>query len=89
MAELIQLLKTVSIFQTADFSADEKFIAELCSKVHFRFYKDGDVIMREGEMAKAMFFIIKGSVSIGSDDFETVFAELMAPSFCRNFQLTF
>jgi len=46
-----------------------------------RFFKDGDVIMREGEMAKAMFFVIKGVCTVGADDFETIYAELSAPSF--------
>lgn len=85
--ELRQLFRTDAVFD--EISNDDDFIEEICSLAHYRFYRDGDTIMREGELAKAMFFIIKGSVVVGSDDFETVFAELSAPSFCKYLEIIF
>lgn len=79
--ELNHLFKSVEVFE--EFSDDDDIINEICDLVHVRYYKDGDIIMREGELSKAIFFIIKGGVCVGTDDLETVYAELSAPGLCK------
>ena len=50
-----------------------------------RMYQPGDHIIRQKDVAKGMFFIIRGSVTVTSDDGEVLFAELNAPGYCKFF----
>ncbi|KAJ3396951.1 anaphase-promoting complex subunit Hcn1 [Lobulomyces angularis] len=80
MTELVELLKEVMVFQTLGRESSE-FIDYIKELVHFRYYKLGDTVCREGESAKAMFFIIRGQVSVISEAEDITFAELNAPGF--------
>jgi F-box/leucine-rich repeat protein 7 len=44
--------------------------------MHLRTYTPRDVIIVEGEPAKAMFFLLRGSVDVCSADFERIYATL-------------
>lgn len=44
--------------------------------MHLRSYSPRDVIIVEGEPAKAMFFLLRGSVDVCSADFERIYATL-------------
>jgi signal-transduction protein with cAMP-binding, CBS, and nucleotidyltransferase domain len=78
-AELTLLFKTNEVFQ--GIAENEESISILCRTCSFRFFKDGDIIIRDREMAQSVFFLLKGTVTFGTD-FENVFAELSAPEFC-------
>jgi hypothetical protein len=62
-------------------AASEGFTNELCSKMRIRHQQPGDVIIQEGEIGRAMFFVVKGSVTVISADGERFFAELSAGNF--------
>jgi hypothetical protein len=75
--EFHALLKQIPIFS----SAPPVFIDQVVSHVHLRQFAAGDRIIREGEIAKAMFIIVKGSVTVCSADGECEFAELQPGNF--------
>ncbi|KAJ3300093.1 hypothetical protein HK104_004562 [Borealophlyctis nickersoniae] len=49
--------------------------------MHSRHYNAGDVVIKEGDPAKAMFFVVKGTVKVISADGEINFAELNPGNF--------
>lgn len=51
------------------------------AKMRSRMVEKGDEICREGEDAKAMYWVIRGSVAVVSRDAESQFAELRAGQF--------
>lgn len=71
--ELLQSLKKHSLFQRTN---NEGFIEKLSSCMHLRTYSPQDVIIVEGEQAKAMFFLLKGTLNVCSADFERIYATL-------------
>lgn len=71
-ADLALFLRHHSLFSCAS----EEFIDDLAKKMHLRHYHPGDSIIREGEIGRAMFFIIKGYVTVSSKDGESIFADL-------------
>lgn len=71
--ELLQSLRQHSIFQRAN---NESFLEKLACCLHLRTYSPRDVIIVEGEPAKAMFFLLRGSVDVCSADFERIYATL-------------
>lgn len=71
--ELLQSLRQHSIFQRAN---NESFLEKLACCMHLRTYTPRDVIIVEGEPAKAMFFLLRGSVDVCSADFERIYATL-------------
>jgi F-box/leucine-rich repeat protein 7 len=71
--ELLQSLRQHSIFQRAN---NESFLEKLACCLHMRTYAPRDVIIVEGEPAKAMFFLLRGSVDVCSADFERIYATL-------------
>lgn len=79
--DLLQLVKSMTIFSS--FDCNSKFFDELIAKVHTRHYAIGDSIINQGEIAKGMFFLIKGNVRVVSDDREVIFADLNAPAICK------
>ncbi|KAI9008992.1 cyclic nucleotide-binding-like protein [Phycomyces nitens] len=71
--KLLSALREHSLFQR---TGDEVFLHQLACSMHLRNYGIHDVIIREGEPAKAMFFLLRGSVSVCSADYERVYATL-------------
>ncbi|KAI8974319.1 cyclic nucleotide-binding-like protein [Pilobolus umbonatus] len=72
-SELLQSLRQHSLFQRTN---NECFLEHLACSMHLRTYSPRDVILVEGEPAKAMFFLLKGSVDVCSADYERVYATL-------------
>ncbi|KAI8925601.1 hypothetical protein BC831DRAFT_460245 [Entophlyctis helioformis] len=73
------LLTTLPFFSGAPRTSE--FLADISSVMHVRKYALGDVVIRQGETAKAMFFIIKGSLKVISEDGEIDFGELSHGTF--------
>ncbi len=78
---LIEMIRKIPAFSRA--KSNEDFIRDTCSALRIRYHQAGDTIIKRGEIAKAMFFVIKGVAAVVSDDSEICFAELIAPSFCK------
>ncbi|TPX33495.1 hypothetical protein SmJEL517_g03642 [Synchytrium microbalum] len=68
---------------------DENFLQQLATVMHPRFVAPGDMIVREGDEARSMFFVIKGVVQVQSGDGEVVFAELGRSQFFGEIALLF
>lgn len=77
--ELTNLVKISSVFQ--HISENDELLAELASLCSFRYFKDGDIITRDGN--HSLFFIIKGTVRIQAE--KTILSEICAPDFCLSF----
>jgi CRP-like cAMP-binding protein len=73
------LLLSLSFFKSG--AESEGFIEELCKAVTVRTNSPGDIIIKQGDLAKAMFFIVKGTLMVISDDGEINFGELGAGSY--------
>ncbi|EPB81854.1 hypothetical protein HMPREF1544_11403 [Mucor circinelloides 1006PhL] len=71
--ELLQSLRQHSLFQRTN---NESFLEKLACCMHLRTYGPRDIIIVEGEPAKAMFFLLRGSVDVCSADFERIYATL-------------
>ncbi|KAI9140138.1 hypothetical protein BKA69DRAFT_1082104 [Paraphysoderma sedebokerense] len=75
--DLEQALRSHPLFT----NGSDDFIRDLTSVMHLRLANTGDMIVKEGEVGKAMFFIIRGSVDVASKDDEVLFATLGQGSF--------
>ncbi|KAI8903825.1 hypothetical protein EDD86DRAFT_214424 [Gorgonomyces haynaldii] len=62
-------------------SPSEDFLVAIGRRLHMRKFDIGDVVVKHGDQAKAMFFILKGSLLVTSDDREVEFATLNAGSY--------
>ena len=84
--DLASSLQTHSLFSTASM----EFIVEIAKKMHVRPFKRGDIIIKEGDVGKAMFFILRGSVSIfsGSDN-DIVVGDMHSGSFFGEISMFF
>jgi F-box/leucine-rich repeat protein 7 len=71
--ELLQSLRQHALFQRTN---NESFLEKLACSMHLRTYGPRDIIIVEGEPAKAMFFLLRGSVDVCSADFERIYATL-------------
>ncbi|KAG1468864.1 hypothetical protein G6F56_003590 [Rhizopus delemar] len=71
--ELLQSLRQHALFQRTN---NESFLQQLACSLHLRIYGPRDIIIVEGESAKAMFFLLRGSVDVCSADFERIYANL-------------
>ncbi|RCH95808.1 hypothetical protein CU098_011113 [Rhizopus stolonifer] len=71
--ELLASLRQHSLFQRTN---NEHFLEKITCCMHLRAYGPRDVIIVEGEPAKAMFFLLRGSVDVCSADFERIYATL-------------
>lgn len=71
--ELLHSLRHHSLFQRAN---NDNFLEKIACRMHLRTYGPRDVIVVEGEPAKAMFFLLRGSVDVCSADFERIYANL-------------
>lgn len=70
-------IRTFKLFE----QAPEELIDLIMARMRSRLVERGDEICREGEDAKAMYWIIRGSVAVVSRDGESKFAELHSGQF--------
>lgn len=84
-SDFLEFFKNHSLFS----SASSAFLQDLVSKVHLRQYLPGDHIIKEGDIAKAMFLLVKGAVRVVSGDGESVFADLGQGQFFGGMFLAF
>ncbi|RUP46973.1 hypothetical protein BC936DRAFT_146294 [Jimgerdemannia flammicorona] len=75
---LLSSLRTHPLFLRAN---NQTFITEIATRMHCRTYSAKDTIIDEGSPARAMFFLLRGSVRVCSADGEHVYAELESGSF--------
>lgn len=47
---------------------DEKFIDKLAASLQIRMYADRDLVIKKGDVGRAMFFILKGQIEVISED---------------------
>ena len=52
--------------------ANPDFISSLAASMKPRIYVDGAFIIKKGEIGRAMFFLLKGTVDVVSEDGELV-----------------
>ena len=81
--ELQSLLQTLPFFSGAEQS--DEFIQEISKLLHIRKYSPGDVVINQGETARSMFLIIKGSLKVTSENGEIDVADLAPGTFCTQF----
>ena len=68
-----------NLLQTLPFFGDipsASFLQDISCSLHVRKYGPGDVVVKHGDKAKAMFFVFKGILIVTSDDREVELAEL-------------
>jgi len=53
-------------------NVDEEFLESLANEMHIRLFNKNDNIILKGEVGRALFFILKGEVSVISDDGENI-----------------
>ncbi|KAI8613904.1 hypothetical protein BC830DRAFT_1169869 [Chytriomyces sp. MP71] len=70
----------VSLVQT-DYEAQDPFFADLAKDIRLRSFSPGDTILQEGEPAKCVFFIFRGTVEVVSADGELVLSVLEAGAY--------
>lgn len=70
-------IRTFKLFETAP----EELIELIMQRMRSRVVEKGDEICREGDDAKAMYWIIRGAVAVVSRDTESKFAELHSGQF--------
>lgn len=75
--DVVSAIRTFKLFETAP----EELIDLIVARMRSRLVENGDEICREGEDAKAMYWIIRGSVAVVSRDGESRFAELESGHF--------
>lgn len=80
--DIKQLLYTLPFF--TGFANSNSLIDDVSKVLHMRKYATGDIVIHQGAPAKAMFFIIKGSLKVISDDGEIELAELSNGTYCNN-----
>lgn len=81
--ELMGLLLTLPFFSKV--TPSEGFLTEISHYLRVRKCGPQEIILKHGDMAKAMFFVIKGSLSVTSADREVEFSELESGSFCKEY----
>ena len=75
--ELFDRLKAFPLFQ----SAPESFLLNIGRSLRPNVYQPSQEIIREGEDAKAMYWLVRGSVRVTSRDGESTYAELKPGAF--------
>ncbi|KAK3676712.1 hypothetical protein LTR78_003488 [Recurvomyces mirabilis] len=75
--ELLERLKAFPLFQTAP----ESFLLSIGRSLRPNVYQTSAEIIREGEEAKAMYWLVRGSVRVTSRDGESTYAELKPGAF--------
>lgn len=75
--DLHTMLRQTPLFM----SSPPALIDQIAARVRLRHFQSGDSIITEGEQAKAMFIVMKGTVTVCSADGEIEFAELQRGNF--------
>ncbi|KIW09461.1 uncharacterized protein PV09_00341 [Verruconis gallopava] len=75
--DLIERLRSFPLFQ----SAPDSFLAEIGSHLRPQLYSAHDYILTEGDEAKAMYWLVRGSLRVTSRDGESTYAELKPGAF--------
>ncbi|KXS97316.1 hypothetical protein AC578_10743 [Pseudocercospora eumusae] len=75
--ELLDRLKAFPLFQTAP----DTFLLSIGKSLRPSIFQPSQEIIREGEDAKAMYWLVRGSVRVTSRDGESTYAELRPGSF--------
>lgn len=75
--DVASTIRAFKLFETAP----EELIELIISRMRSRVVEKGDEICREGEDAKGMYWIMRGSASVVSRDGESKFAELQSGQF--------
>lgn len=75
--ELLDRLKAFPLFQ----SAPESFLLSIGRSLRPNIFQPAQEIIREGEDAKAMYWLVRGSVRVTSRDGESTYAELKPGAF--------
>ncbi|EME46002.1 hypothetical protein DOTSEDRAFT_168234 [Dothistroma septosporum NZE10] len=75
--ELLERLKAFPLFSTAP----DSFLLSIGRSLRPSIYQPAQEIIREGEDAKAMYWLVRGSVRVTSRDSESTYAELKPGSF--------
>lgn len=75
--ELLDRLKAFPLFQ----SAPESFLLSIGQSLRPHVYQPSQEIIREGEDAKAMYWVVRGSVRVTSIDGESTYTELKPGAF--------
>lgn len=77
-----RLLLALPFFANLTPLSADLFLEDISNSLHLRKCKPGDIVIRQGEQARAVFFIIRGSLKVVSDDGEIELADLSAGSYC-------
>ena len=80
MFDVAYFLKSHPLFSSCGAHNDSAFISSLSNHMHIRHLQPGDFICREGETGRAMFFLLRGTVTVSSKDGESTYAELTTGS---------
>lgn len=75
--ELLERLKAFPLFQ----SAPESFLLSIGKSLRPSIYQPSQEIVREGEDARSMYWIVRGAVRVTSRDGESTYAELKPGAF--------
>jgi len=75
--ELFDRLRAFPLFQTAP----ESFLVNIGKSIRPNVYQPSQEIIREGEDAKAMYWLVRGAVRVTSRDGESTYAELKPGAF--------
>ncbi|KAJ3312470.1 hypothetical protein HDV04_003070 [Boothiomyces sp. JEL0838] len=67
----------------SEVSDTKGFIEEISKVLSTRKFSPGDVVISQGDLGRAMFFIIKGTLKVISEDGEIEFAELNSGTYCK------
>lgn len=63
---VMDFLRNLPMFR--EYCNDNQFINSLAAQMKLRQFHSGEFIIRKGEQSQAMFFILKGSVEVISED---------------------
>ncbi|KAJ5163254.1 Leucine-rich repeat cysteine-containing subtype [Penicillium coprophilum] len=75
--ELIDRLRSFPLFQ----STPESFLIEVGQHLRPQLHAPNDYILTEGDEAKAIYWLVRGAVSVTSRDGESIYAELKPGAF--------
>lgn len=75
--ELIDRLRSFPLFQ----STPESFLIEVGQHLRPQLHAPNDYILTEGDEAKAIYWLVRGAVSVTSRDGESIYAELQPGAF--------
>lgn len=75
--ELVDRIRSFPLFQ----STPDSFLAEILIHLRPQLHSPNDYILTEGDDAKAMYWLVRGAVTVASRDGESVYAQLEPGAF--------